>query len=463
MRARVRDPEGRARWLVPTSAVLAAALVGLAALTSGADATEVPAPDAVVVEAPAVDTSVAAAPVEPVEPVEPGREWVGAWGTALARGEDRSCAPCTVRSTAHLSAGGTAVRVTLSNVFGDAPLVVGRTTVSTPAGSGAAGALPGSVHVVTFDGGASVSVPAGEVVRSDAVVVDVVSGADLQVSTYLPERGARVDLHQRAHHTTFWAPDVDATSATDAARFTGSDGSGYVVSAVEVDGSGAAGTFVAFGDSITDGSGSTFGGDDRWTDRLAARFGELPASSRLGVVNAGIGGNRLLVDQGDRGESGPTRFARDVLVHDPDSVLVLLGINDVRVAADVSPDEAGDAAYAQQIIDALADVAAQARAQDVRVVGGTLLPFKGFHQYGPRTESVRQTVNAWIRTTDAYDAVVDLDAAVRDPADPARLRPAYDAGDGLHPGPAGYQAMADAIDVAALVADLPGATPAPSP
>ncbi|MFD4991076.1 GDSL-type esterase/lipase family protein [Cellulosimicrobium cellulans] len=373
--------------------------------------------------------------------------WVGAWGTALAR-SGGSCAPCTIRSTAHLSIEGSAVRVTVSNAVGEIPLVVGRTTVSLPSVPNGAGALPGSVREVTFGGQASVTVPVGEVVRSDAVVLDVEHGTDLQVSTYLPQAGTRIGVHAAAHHTSYWATGPDQAGTTDPAPFTNSSSSGYVVSAVEVAGSGAAGTLVAFGDSITDGSGSTFAGNDRWVDRLAARMDAYPPAARLGVVNAGIGGNRLLVDQVDSGLAGPNRFARDALAHGPTTILVLLGINDVWRAAQEPED---DAVTTQRVIDALTDLADQAHADGVRIVAGTLPPFKGWPQFGPESEAVRQAVNGWIRTTTVLDAVVDLDVAVRDPADPTRLRPDYDSGDGLHPGPAGYRAMAAAIDIADLL------------
>ena len=208
--------------------------------------------------------------------------WVGSWGTALAEPSDAGgCAPCTIRNTARLSVGGNAVRVVLSNALGTEPLVVEHTTTgSRPASLGGASASPGSVQDVTFNGAGSVTIPPGQVVRSDAVGVAVEAGDDLHVSTYTPQAGRVLSKHVAAQHTTFVASGPDVTATESGSDFTRNTTSGYVVSAVEVSGSQAQGTLVAFGDSITDGSGSTFGKNDRWVDELAARFREASGEAR---------------------------------------------------------------------------------------------------------------------------------------------------------------------------------------
>lgn len=387
--------------------------------------------------------------------------WVGSWGTALAEPSDAGgCAPCTIRNTARLSVGGDAVRVVLSNALGTEPLVVEHTTVSRPASLGGASALPGSVQDVTFDGAGSVTIPPGQVVRSDAVGVAVEAGDDLHVSTYTPQAGRVLSKHVAAQHATFTASGPDVTGTEAGSDFTGNTTSGYVVSAVEVSGSQAQGTLVAFGDSITDGSGSTFGKNDRWVDGLAERFRELPESSRLGIVNAGIGANRILLDANPGGIGGPSglsRFDRDVLSHaDVSTVVLFLGINDIQqTPAQHDP---------QKIVDGLAELAGRAKAQGVRVVGGTITPYKGWGTFGPQGEATRQAVNEWIRTNDVYDAVLDFDAAVRDGADPQRLRSDYDSGDHLHPNASGYAAMAAVIDLADLGAyERPGSVTLDAP
>jgi lysophospholipase L1-like esterase len=206
---------------------------------------------------------------------------------------------------------------------------------------------------------------------------------------------------------------------------------------------------VAFGDSITDGVNSSVGGNDRWPDALARRLGAL-AGPTLSVADEGIGGNRLLTATRCCGASGQARFARDALdqpgVRD---VIVLEGINDIGSSTGPLHSDAG--LTAAQVIAGYRDLIAQAHPRGVRVFGATLLPYQGAGYYSPAGEAIREVVNAWIRTSDAFAGVIDFDAAMRDPADPLRLNPAYDSGDHLHPNDAGYQAMADAINLDMLL------------
>jgi lysophospholipase L1-like esterase len=209
--------------------------------------------------------------------------------------------------------------------------------------------------------------------------------------------------------------------------------------------SGAPGAVVAFGDSITDGWRSSDDANRRWPDVLAERLRQGPESRRFGVLNAGIGGNRVLLDgrKGIHGQSAAQRLDRDVLSRSGvRTVIVLEGINDIQQ----SPHQLDPT----KITAGLADIAARSRAHGLRVIGGTLTPFGGCICYSPQEETTRQAVNAWIRDSGTFDSVVDFDAALRDPADPHRMLPAYDSGDHLHPGDAGYEAMGNAVDLSAL-------------
>jgi len=383
--------------------------------------------------------------------------WVGAWAAAPAQGGSfGGCADCTIRSRAHLSIGGDAARVVLSNVWGSTDLTIAHTTVSTPVDADGAAAQPGSVQDVTFDGQASVTIPAGSSVRSDSIPGTFTADTDLQVSTYTPT-GQRFDKHVAAQHTTYRASGGDQSAATSSSAFgSGSETSGYVLSGIEVHQPTALGTLVTLGDSITDGSGSTFAGNDRWPDDLARRLQGLSPEHRYGVVNAGIGANRILrtaANGNNGGQAALGRFDRDVLGQvNVKTLLVLEGINDIQIAPqehDATKIEAGLTRIAQRAHDA-----------GVRVVVSTILPYGGHVNFGPNGEATRQAVNAWIRTTgpSVFDAVVDLDAVVVDPASVAnpddytlrKLRADYDSGDHIHPSALGFAAMADAIDLALL-------------
>jgi lysophospholipase L1-like esterase len=198
------------------------------------------------------------------------------------------------------------------------------------------------------------------------------------------------------------------------------------------------GSVVALGDSITDGANSTWGANLRWPDQLADRV-----NTRLGVLNAGISGNRLLLDGGSAGPNALARLNRDVLTQSGvRSVIVFEGINDIQQ----TPHETDPA----KIIAALKQIAQRSHDRGLRVIGATITPFKGWNSYTEELEQVRQTVNAFIRTSSDFDAVVDFDRVIRDPADPQRIRPDYDQGDHLHPGDKGFEAMAKAVKTSTL-------------
>jgi lysophospholipase L1-like esterase len=289
----------------------------------------------------------------------------------------------------------------------------------------------------------------GERVLSDPVGMQVSALQELAVSIYLPGRTGRATFHSEAQQVSWVSAAGDHTAEAGANAFMIPTQSWYYLSGLDVRSSGAAGTLVAFGDSITDGVQSTVGGNDRWPNDLARRL-DTVAGPTLSVADEGIGGNRVLTASRCCGASAEARFARDALdqpgVRD---VIVLEGINDIGLR--MGPLHSDSGLTAAQVIAGYQDLIAHAHARGVRIFGATLLPYQGAGYYSPAGEAVREAVNAWIRTSGAFDGVIDFDAVMRDPADPLRLDPAYDSGDHLHPDDAGYQAMADAINLDMLL------------
>ena len=381
-----------------------------------------------------------------------GHDWVTSWG-ASPQGPSpgtlglKGFHDQTVRDIIVPSVGGNMIRLELTNAFGRSPLQVGRVTVAV-ADLGA-GVVPGTIHPVSFGGSVSVRIPAGEQVLSDPVGMQVSALQELAVSIYLPGPTGVATRHTDAQQVNWVSTVGDHAGEAGVGAFTIPTLSWYYLSGLDVRSSRATGTVVAFGDSITDGVNSSVGGNDRWPDGLARRLGAA-AGPTLSVADEGIGGNRLLTASRCCGASAQARFARDALdqsgVRD---VIVLEGINDIGTS--VGPLHSDTGLTPARIIAGYRDLIAQAHARGVRIFGATLLPYQGAGYYSPAGEAIREAVNAWIRTSGAFDGVVDFDAAMRDPADPLRLNPAYDSGDRLHPNDAGYQAMADAISLDMLL------------
>ena len=386
--------------------------------------------------------------------------WVSAWQGSPVGGGTIPGASCpadqgldhqTVRNVVFLSAGGDRVRIRLSNAFGTRPLQVGTTSVAV-AGTGAA-TVPGSTRPVRFGGRSSVLVAAGGDALSDPVPLRVRALQKLAVSVYLPRATGPATQHWDAQQDNFLAAGNRA-AAPGAAGFGTTISCWMFADGVDVLPSPrVAGTVVTLGDSITDGFGSTNNADRRYPDFLARRLQALPGST-LAVSNAGISGNDLLTFRTDLpfgvvfGPPAPARLARDVLTQaGARSVILLEGINDIGAFSTPAAD----------LIQADQQIIAQARAAGLRVYGATLVPFGGSNaQYGgdygtPAGERQRQRLNTWIRTSGAFDAVFDFDRALRDPAHPDRLLPAYDSGDHLHPGDAGYRRMAGTVDLRVLL------------
>ncbi|MGH8921988.1 MAG: SGNH/GDSL hydrolase family protein, partial [Actinomycetes bacterium] len=289
---------------------------------------------------------------------------------------------------------------------------------------------------LTFGGMSTVVVPAGAEVLSDPAPVRVPADADLLVTTFVPTPSGPVTYHPAAQQTSFFTRNGDFAAEESGASFTEQTTVWHYVSEVDVQGT-APGAVVTLGDSITDGVGSTPGADHRWPDYLSDRL-----HGRLGVLNAGISANRLLLDVpgSGAGRNALARFADDVLsVGGVRTLIVLEGINDIQQDPHQTDPE--------MIISAQRQLVAQAKARGIRVIGATLTPFKGWKVYDETLERTREAVNTFIRTSGVYDGVADFDAAIRNPADPLAMLPAYDSGDHLHPGDAGYARMAAAVDL----------------
>ena len=353
----------------------------------------------------------------------------------------------TVRNLVFASAGGTAVRARLSNAFGAQPLRVGAASVAISAG--AAGTVPGTLRELRFGGRPSVLIPAGGEALSDPVQLRVRPLQTVAISVYLPHATGPATEHFLAKQDSYVGAGNRATSEV-AATFERTP----ITCWMFVDGldvrapSRVQGAVVALGDSITDGENSTPNTNRRYPDQLARRLNARRGPS-LSVVNAGIAGNTMVRTRLVGGVTMPTaaaRLDRDVLSQTAvTDAIVLEGINDI-----------GDGATADEIIDAHQQIIAKAHALGIKIYGATLTPFGGSTPFGgqygtPAGETQRQAVNHWIRTSRAYDGVFDFDHAVADPQDPTRLRPIYDSGDHLHPNDAGLAALADAVDLNALL------------
>ncbi|WP_329217751.1 SGNH/GDSL hydrolase family protein [Streptomyces sp. NBC_01485] len=402
------------------------------------------------------DTLAAAPGTGDAAPVSTG-VWVGTWAAAPAGGEPGTetdgMAGRTVRNVVHTSVGGTSARVTLSNLYGTRPLTITHATLAVAVGTGhSAAADPATLRRLTFGGATTVVVPAGGQAVSDATAVPVPPDADVLVSTYSPTSAGPVTFHPRARQTSYVA-DGESTEDVTGAAFTGTSAYWRYLTALDVLGGEADGTVVALGDSITDGVTSTPGANRRWPDVLAGRLRAIAATStsttggratpRYGVVNAGISGNRLLVDDPLRGPAGLDRFERDVLDRpNVKAVVIDLGINDILRGRRLADPQA--------VVDGLRGLTDRAHAHGVKVVGATLTPFRGHRGYTGAREAVRQRVNAAIRAGGVYDTVVDFDKALRDPYDPRGLRAEYDSGDHLHPSDRGYRKMAGTVDLTEL-------------
>jgi lysophospholipase L1-like esterase len=382
--------------------------------------------------------------------------WIASWGASQQIPEPHNAMladdlrDATVRQIFHLSAGGPKVRIHLSNAFGTTPLRFSSVHIARPVSPSSPAIDPQTDRVVTFAGGAYVIVPPGAEYLSDALEYPTAALSDLAVSFYLDTAPSGQTAHPGSRATSYFVHGnfVAAANLIHAKRVD----HWYQISAIDVQASpGAASpvvaSIVALGDSITDGHGATTNGNDRWTDVLAQRLQASPATRSIGVSNQGIGGNHLLTD--GLGPNLLARFDRDALAAAGVRwVIVFEGVNDLGgLTRDGEVAPAEHAALVKRIVAAYQQVVLRAHAHGLRVFGATITPFTGSDYYhpGPLTEADRDAVNTWIRTPGHFDAVVDFDSIVRDPQHPDRLLPAFDCGDHLHPSPAGYRAMGEAV------------------
>jgi lysophospholipase L1-like esterase len=352
----------------------------------------------------------------------------------------------TLRMIAHVSIGGNSLRVRFSNAFGRRPLTIGRAHIARRAAGAAI--VPDSDRSLSFGGKDAITIAAGALAVSDPVSLALPPLGDVAVTLYLPHAVPEdfpATGHRTTHQTNYISPPGDFCAAEQlpVARTTES---WYFLSAVELLAPAATRGLVAFGDSLTDGNLSRLDANNRWPDQLARRLAARAGGPDMGIMNQGIGGNRLLHD--GRGDSGLKRFDRDVLAQSGVShVILLLGTNDLRNRHGSPAEEA----TAEGLIAGLQQLGVRARTAGLKIFAGTLLPYENETffpgAWTPARESVRQAVNRWIRASHDFDAIIDFDASLRDPAHPTSLLPLYDCGDHLHPGDRGYQWMGDIIDL----------------
>ena len=377
--------------------------------------------------------------------------WIVTWAASQQVPEPHNALPvgdlrdATLRQIFHLSAGGPALRVHVSNAFGTEALHFNAVHIARPLTPASPTIDPATDKVVTFSGASDVTVPPAAEYVSDPIEFPVAALSDLAVTFHLDAPPATQTGHPGSRATSYvvngnHAATADLPGAQRVDHW-------YQISAIDVLAAKGAACVVALGDSITDGHGATTNGHDRWTDVLARRLQNSRNTRNIGVSNQGIGGNHLLTD--GLGPNALARFDRDVLAQAGVRWLIVFeGVNDLGgLARTEEVSQAEHRARAQRVVAAYEQIIARAHGHGIRVIGATITPYVGSDYYhpGPLSEADRQGVNQWIRAAEHFDAVVDFDAVVRDPRQPDRLLPAYDCGDHLHPSPAGYRAMGEAV------------------
>ena len=386
-----------------------------------------------------------------------GKDWVGSWSAAVTHAEptgftNTGLTNQSARYVVRPSVGGDKIRIRFSNLYGEQAVQIGAATVAKP--NTATPALSdidtSTLKTLTFNGSPTATMNKGAEVYTDPIDLRLADLGSLVVSAYFPTATGPTTWHASALQDNFFGAGNLTTAA---------DGTGYTttrpccwlfLSGVDVYTSKSDGPVVALGDSITDGIGSTQNANNRWTDQLAERLVARRGNDAPGVLNTGLAGSRLNHEGPEPGDAGFPGFEQlgvnalarvneDVFSQtQPSAVITQLGINDIWISRDNAPE----------IIASLRQINTQAKEKGLTSMVGTITPFQGLAGEGawtPEKEAVRQAVNAYLRSSREWDAVIDFDKALRDPANPARLNPALDSGDHIHPNDAGHQAMADAV------------------
>jgi lysophospholipase L1-like esterase len=370
----------------------------------------------------------------------PTQPWVGTWAASpqapYATGVSATgFTNQTVRDIVHVSAGGAAIRLRLSNTFGTEPLTFGAVQVAYVDTD--AQTIPGTSRAVTFSQKLSVTIPTGQEIFSDPVFLPIGNAQNLAISLYVPGSSGPTTWHDDAVQTNYISTTGDHTHDTQSSAFTSQVNSWFWLDGIDVLNPIEKGSIALLGASAANGTNSTPNENARVTDYLAERIDAGPLTERKSVLNEGIPGNMLLDDSATNGQSALNRINRDVFDQSGVTDVILFEANnDLNAGYGVA-----------QIVAAYQQIITESHARGLKIFGATLQPFEGSGYYTPQHEAVREGVNNWIRTSGAFDGVIDWDAATRDPANPQQLLPAYDSGDHLHPNDAGYQAMANAVDL----------------
>jgi lysophospholipase L1-like esterase len=371
----------------------------------------------------------------------PAENWVGTWTAAPmacpVRSGEPSAGDSTYRNVMRVSIGGKALRVVLTNEFGNSELAVGSAHVALDGGDGSI--KPGTDHALTFGGHSSVTIPANGLMISDEVPMNVAPLSKLSVAVYVTDQEIAARTCHALGMSTNYVTKGDTTS-TGAGKNVRTLDSWNFVRGIDVIADKNSFAVVALGDSITDGYASTMDANRRWPDILAERLQKSPKTGQISVLNEGISGNRILHNQ--LGPNAISRFDRDVLAQSGAKYLIILeGINDVKW------DDPTQLSSADELIVGISQLITRAHAHGLTVFVGTLTPYGGNEEFTEKGEAARVALNNWIRTSGVPDGVIDFDQLTRDPSKPGAFDPRYDSGDHLHPGDAGYKAMGDAVNI----------------